>query len=151
MIRYYLYIINFVTKNFTTNSRGVTLAEAVLAAAVMVFVMSGILGFFIHCSLLNEGNCNSSVAMDHAQYIMEEIRDTTFSQIQSNINNGIWDLNATVLANAPYNLVVLNNEFIDTEVFQAGDPLGFSVTVIWNDRKQRARNIAFRTLLTDYQ
>ena len=133
------------------HSKGLTLTELLLAAAILAFVLCGVVALFVNCSFLNEANRNLTVAMTHAQYIMEEIRDSGFSQVESNINNGNWNLNAAVIGATPYNLSALNSEAINTGVSQSGDPLGVSVTVSWNDRRQRARSITLDTRLTDYQ
>ncbi len=131
--------------------RGLTLTELVLAAAILAFVLCGLILLFVNCSFLNEANRNLTTAATHAQYIMEEIRNTSFAQVKSKIDNGDWDLDTLAIESEPYNLTALNNEFIDAQVTQSGNPLGVSVTVTWNDRRQRARSVSLRTLLTDFQ
>jgi Tfp pilus assembly protein PilE len=137
-------------RQIIANSKGVTLIETVLAVAIMLFVFSGILTLFVHCTFLNETNRNLSSAMVHSQYIMEQIIDTTFYQIESNINNGNWDLDENDIESAPYDLTALKNESIDTQVFQSGNPLGVSVRVDWSDRWGRARFTTLETLATDH-
>ena len=122
-----------------------------LAAAILAFVLCGLLALFVYCIFLNESNRNLSIAMNHAQYIIEEIRNTPFSQIESGINNGNWDLDVDAIGADPYSLTALNNESIDAGVSQSGDPLGISITVGWDDRRQRSRSITLQTLLTNYQ
>jgi hypothetical protein len=133
------------------HSKAVTLTELLLAAAILAFVICGLILLFVNCSFLNEANRNLTVAMSHAQYIMEEIRNTTFGQIEQNIDNDNWDLDEDAISSAPYSLSALNNEFVDTGVTQSGDPLGVSVSVSWNDRRQRPRSVVLNTLLTDFQ
>jgi hypothetical protein len=85
---------------------------------------------------------------------MEEIKDaaeTDFTQLESRINNGDWDLNAIQIQAAPYNLTVLSNESIDTNVTVSGNPLGVSVIVRWNDRGQRPRSAELATLIANYK
>lgn len=132
------------------NSKGSTLTETVLAVAITVFVFSGILTLFIHCSLLNEGNRNIGSAIAHAQYIMEQVTNTAFYQIETIINNGYWDLDEDDIRSDPYYLTALNNESIDTQIFQNGNPLGVSVKVDWNDRWGRARFTVLETLISDH-
>lgn len=135
-------------------SRGFTLSELLLAAAILVFVLAGLLALFINCLLLNEANRNLSAATTHAQYIMEQIKDaaeTDFTPLAANINSGNWDLNASQIGSSPYNLTALSNENIDTAVSQSGNPLGVSVTVQWDDRPGRSRSTQLDTLIADYQ
>jgi prepilin-type N-terminal cleavage/methylation domain-containing protein len=137
-----------------STNKGFTLPELLLAAAILVFVLAGLLVLFINCLILNEANRNLAVALTHAQYIMEEIRDTAdadFTQLESRINNGVWDLNASQIQAAPYNLTALSNESIDTNITQSGNPLGVSVIAHWNDRGQRPRSVELDTLITNYK
>ena len=134
-------------------NRGFSLAEILLAVAILAFVLVGLLALFINCLVLNESNRNLTVATTHAQYIMEEIRNMDFTQLESKINNGDWDLNATQIQSAPYNLNALNNESINTEYVIQSDVnlLGISVIVTWNDRGQRPRNVELDTLIANYK
>lgn len=134
--------------------RGFTLSELLLSAAILVFVLAGLLALFINCMILNEANRNLSIATTHAQYIMENIKDaadTDFSQLESAINNGAWDLDASEIQSDPYNLTALSNESIDTNVTGSGNPLGIAVIVQWNDRGQRSRSTELDTLIANYQ
>lgn len=131
-----------------------TLSELLLAAAILVFVLAGLLALFLNCLILNEANRNLTVATSHAQYIMEEIKDasdTDFTQLESKINNGDWDLNDIQIQAAPYNLTALSNESIDANVTVNGNPLGISVIVQWNDRGQRLRSTELVTSIANYQ
>jgi len=128
-----------------------TLAEVLIATVFLTVVFSGILMLVISCMLLNEANRNSTVAITHAQYIMEEVRDTSFGSVQGAINSGVWDLDATELASAPYNLVVLNSELIDTSVTTVGSLLEIIVDISWQDRKGRGRSDQLITRIANYQ
>src|SRR3989338_6633303 len=100
---------------------GFTLSELLLAAAILVFVLAGLLAIFANCLILNEANRNLTVARSHAQYIIDEIKDAAeldLAQLESRINNGDWDLNASQIQAVPYNFTVLSNESIDTNVTQ---------------------------------
>ena len=132
---------------------GFTLSELLLAAAILVFVLAGLLALFANCLILNEANRNLIVATSHAQYIMEEIKNAAepdFAQLES----GDWDLDESQIQSAPYNLTALSNETIDTNVTQQdNDPdlLIVSVIVQWNDRGQRPRSAQLETLIANYQ
>ncbi len=138
-------------------NRGFTLSELLLAAAILAFVLAGLLALFANCLILNEANRNLTVATSHAQYIMEEIRDSgdaDFTQLESKINNHDWDLNASQIQSAPYNLTALSNESIDTNVTRKDNNpnlLIVSLIVHWNDRGQRQRSVELDTLIVNYK
>ena len=131
-----------------SKTKGLTLAELLLTAAIMAFVLCGLLILFVNCSFLNDANRNLVVAMTHIQYILEDIRNTDFTGLESTITTGSWDWNeGDIVSN---NLISLPNEYIDTNVFQSGNPLGVSVRVTWRDRRGRDRSREIQTLITDY-
>lgn len=130
---------------------GFTLAELLLGAIILAFALTGLLMLFTKCILLNAVNRNLAMAASHAQYIMEELRDTNFSGLEAAILTGNWDLNKSQLESSPYELMGLTNEQVDTNVFESGNPLGVSVTVTWDDREQPQRNLELRTRMTNYQ
>lgn len=134
--------------------KGFTLSELLLAAAILAFVLAGLLALFIKCLSLNDSNRNLTVAVTHAQYIMEEIKDAceqNFALAQANITNGNWNLSRAQLQSAPYNLSALNDETISTAVTQSANPLGVSVTVSWKDANGRQRNTQLDTLFPNYK
>lgn len=139
------------------SSKGFTLPELLLAAAILAFVLTGILLLFINCMLLNAANRNLALATAHAEYIMEDIKGTDFTGLEARINdnNGTptgWDFNAAQiqsLLSAPDKSTVLDTETISTTV-SGSDPLEVLVVVGWLDRGAKNRNIELRTLITDY-
>ncbi|MGE5197242.1 MAG: type IV pilus modification PilV family protein [Deltaproteobacteria bacterium] len=132
------------------SKKGLTLSEVIIAVVIMVFVVAGILAFFVNCVFLNTYSRNRVSAVLHAQYILEEIKShSDFVQLDTKIKNGNWDLNIAKLVSAPYNFVALTNEYIDTNIFQTGDPMGISVRVSWQDRGQLNRTVELRTLKTN--
>src|SRR3989338_8491343 len=128
------------------NSKGFTLGEVILAAAILVFALSGLLSLFISCALLNEANRNRSVAMAHAQYIMEEIKHTDFGSIQNKIESGDWDWDESEIENA--GLVKIKGESVDVGV-SGSDPLEVTATVAWNDRLGANKNITLESAFTE--
>ena len=126
---------------------GFTLAEVILAAAILVFALAGLLFLFISCMLLNESSRNRSIAITHAQFVLEEIKNTNFDVIETNINAGNWNWDEAEIENE--NLPVLKSEAIETTVSASGDPAGVLVTVSWQDRLGAYRNITLNSLFTD--
>ena len=126
---------------------GFTLAEVILAAAILVFALAGLLALFISCMLLNESSRNRATAIAHAQYVMEEIKNTNFDNIETNINAGNWNWDETEIA--ANDLPVLRAEAIETTVSASGDPAGVLVTVSWQDRLGGAQTISLTSIFTD--
>ena len=87
------------------------------------------------------------MATGHAQLVLEEIKNTNFDNIETNINAGNWDWDESeITAN---DLPVLRNEAVDTAVSDSGDPLGVLVTVSWQDRLGGAQTISLTSIFTD--
>jgi len=120
--------------------RAFTLTELLLAAAILAFALTGLLMIFINCIFLNDANRNLTIAFTHAQFAMEEIKNTDFASIASQT----WN-NATIISKG---LVPLNSESIIITV-TGTEPLDVLVTVNWKDRGVRDRSTVLRTLITE--
>jgi len=131
--------------------KGLTLMEVLMAAVFLIVVLSGIIRLFASCMFLNEDNRNSTVAVTHAQYILEEVRSTAFATIQGMISGGLWDLDTAGLSAAPYNWTTLTNEAVDTSVTPVGNTLEVTVDVSWQDRRGAVRNEQLVTRIANYQ
>ena len=117
------------------------------ATTILVVALCCLLEFYVNCLFLNDATRNLTLASSHAQYIMEEIKNSDFTGLESAITSGSWDWQSEdIIAK---NLVFLRNESIDTGIFRSGNPLGISVRVSWNDRNGRARQKELQTLVTD--
>jgi len=129
--------------------RGFTLTELLFALAILTFVLCGLLNVFVNCLFLNESSRNTTLAISHAQYIMENIKNSDFATLEAAILNENWNWYVEDITS--HNLVSLPNESIITNVFQSPDPLGVSVRVEWSDRTGRNQQYReLQTLLTDY-
>lgn len=134
------------------NRKGFTLAELLLATALMALVLCGLLALFVSCTVVNGSSRNLTTATAHARYILEDIRAAGLTGLEARINSGGttgWDMSAADLL-AAYGLTTLSNESVATQVTQTGDPLGVSVTVNWNDRGRRPRSITLQTAITNF-
>jgi len=76
---------------------------------------------------------------------MEDIRNTTFGNISTNITNGNWDWDAGTVALK--GLHALNSESIATSV-SGSDPVDVTVTVSWHDLNGRVRSFNLRTYIS---
>lgn len=120
---------------------GFTLSELLLAMGILAFVLTALLALFLNIMFLNDGNRNLTVAITHAQHIMEEIREAGFTNL---------DLDTPTELQAHNLAPLLINERIVTVVNNPGDPLDYSVIVRWRDRGLRDRSTELRTLITNY-
>jgi Tfp pilus assembly protein PilE len=128
--------------------KGLTLIEVLIAAAVLIVSCSLVFLLFTNCIILNESNRNLTLAVSHAQYILEEIKNTNFSSIKTSIDGGTWDWTIATLSG--HELTALTNEEITTS--EAGtdpDLLNITVTVNWQDRGGRNRTITMQTLMAE--
>ena len=133
--------------------KGFTLSELLIAALIIVTSFTALLASFVACLILNEANRNLLLAASHAQYVMEEIKDTVsesggFSTIANNSNaygNTHWDWDLVAI-NAK-NLVALKDESIYVDM-TGETSLNVVVTVNWHDRGNRDRSTTLETIIT---
>jgi len=95
---------------------------------------------------LNQSNRNMILALSHAQYVLEDIKNTAFSEIKTKIDNGDWDWNTSAIA--AKGLAALDSEVIDTSHGLVNNPLEVIVGIRWKDRRQRQRQTELRTLVS---
>ena len=129
-------------------SKGLSLVELLISAAILAFVLCGFLVLFNNCIFLNRSDRNLTTAMSHAQYVMEDIKNTPFAQIEDAITNHNggplgWDY-LTAPDIAAQGLNPLPNEAINTNCDPVSNPLEVWVDVIWDD--PRPMNTGLRTL-----
>jgi len=84
---------NFERKDITTvRSRSFTLVELLIAAAILVLSLSGILVSYLACLELAEMSKNSSTALHEVKSKLEEIQNTVFNQIKATYDNATFTL-----------------------------------------------------------
>ena len=127
------------------NNKSFTLPELLIAAIIMAVAFLMILTIYANSSYLDEAGRNLIVATSHADFVMEDIRNTTFSSISTNINSGNWNWNSTNITAAQ--LTPMNNESIATQV-SGTNPLDVTVTVTWRDSQQKNRTKVLETLIS---
>lgn len=119
-----------------------TLVELLLASAILVVTLSGLAALFSYILVLNETNRNKYSALNHAEFVMEEIKNTTFSGIVTAIQNGNWDWNSSAISS--HGLVALTGEQIDTSV-SGTTILDVTTVVSWQDTGGRQRSLTVTT------
>jgi len=126
---------------------GFTLLELMIGACVLILGLVALISAYIGCFALNESARNLTIATNHAQCLMEKIRDYN---IPSNITQEDWTTWAATDLPDGGGCNTLNNETINV-TYPSGtgaNPLEILVTVNWTE-KNRSRSVQFSTLLTE--
>lgn len=124
------------------NNKAFTLAELILAAAITAFAFSAILLGILTYSLIGKKARQITIATGHAEYVLEEIKDSTISQIQStdwtqwSRDEGLVDLDK---GDNPETITVSTS---------GTNPHLIQVTVAW-DEDGAPRNIDFYTKVAE--
>lgn len=125
--------------------RAFSLAELLLVAALLGYTLSVVLLTFFGGARLNEETRNLISATTHAEFVMESIKNSTFSSLVTNINSGTWTWNTTTITSN--GLTALNSESITT-TSSGTNPVDVTVTVSWKDTQGRSRSEILRTLIS---
>lgn len=139
---------------------GLTLAELLLAAAILAFALSSLLAVFLSCFFLNAANRNLTIASSHTQYVMEEIKnESSLQAIRDKISSeGVWDtakISSEGLQALPDEVITVcccNSLCTGTNPCiscPSGNILGINITVAWKDRGLRDRNLSLVTLMAE--
>jgi prepilin-type N-terminal cleavage/methylation domain-containing protein len=126
-------------------NKGFSLVEVIVAAGILGFALSSLLMFFTNSVALNENARNMTVAMTHAEFVLEEVRNTPYATAITQIDayNWTWSTPSGIYAKG---LSPLNNEMITTTRSNTLPP-EVTVTVNWQDAHQRSRSLAFGTII----
>jgi type II secretory pathway pseudopilin PulG len=128
------------------SNKAFSFPELLVAVAILSFTLTGILASLIHTMILNNASSNLTVATSHAEIVLEQIRNTSFANISTNISDGNWNWSASTIASN--NLTPLNSEAISVQ--SSGTTLlDITATVTWKDLQQRSRSTSLRTLVSN--
>lgn len=120
------------------SKKGASFAEIMLAVGILGIAIVALMALYSNCVFLSARAERMTVAITHAQYVLEHLRNSTIAEIEA----GDW---STWAANQ--GLDTLSNEVIT--VTDAGtDPLSVTVAVSWQDRSG-TQSISFTTKITD--
>ena len=126
---------------------GFTLLELMIGAAVLIVALVGLIAAYVGCFTLNESARNLTTASNHAQCIMEEIRDRNSDY---NITQEDWTTWASTDLPDGGSCNTLDNESI-VVTYPSGtgaNPLEILVTVNWAE-KGRQRSMQAATLFAE--
>lgn len=127
------------------SARGFTLAELLISTLILAFALTQVLVLFMNCVASNENSRNLSSAISHAEFVLEDIRNTTFSSVATGITNGTWNY-ADAAAVTTAGLSALKGESIATQS-SGTNPLDVTVTVGWQNHGGGAKTKSLRTLI----
>lgn len=111
--------------------KGFTLSELMIAAAIMLIAILGLLTVFINSIVLNESNANLVMAVNDAQYVLEQIKALAYDDIDSY---------------NPLNFTINNDNIVpELSVQNISTALkNVTITISWTER-QRPRSVQLST------
>ncbi|NTV28597.1 MAG: type II secretion system protein [Candidatus Omnitrophica bacterium] len=130
------------TVNKAPSSAGFTLVEIILAAGILGIILSVMLSFFVNAIALNKASRDLTIAVSHAQYVLEDIRNASFYNVPSQIDSGVWTWDAKAVTDK--GLHPLKNEQITTTKVGT-ELLTVTVTVTWGDASGRPESLVLMT------
>lgn len=131
------------------SNKGISLTELLATTFITGMTALSLIGVILNTSILNEYNKERTLAVVHAQQIMEEIRNTNFTGLEMAINNGILNITTNQLSTYPYNFTTLPSETINTSVVSGGNPLRIQVSVNWLAKGKAARSYTLESIRTN--
>lgn len=105
--------------------KSLTLVELMISAVLFLVVISGLLSTFVACMLLTRANSHLVIAVDDAQYLLEEVKGLSYNDII------LAYLNANYPASHFSNL---DNESISFDINTVSGLKEVIVTVDWDER-----------------
>ena len=124
---------------------GFTLPELLVSTAIMGYALSVMVLSFFRNYALNETSRNLTVATSHVNYVLENIRNTSFSSISTNISNGNWNLSSSGITSL--GLTPINTETITT-TSSGTTLLTVTVTATWKDLQSRTQSKSMQTQIS---
>ena len=114
------------------NKKGFTLIELIAAVSITVLVVMGSLLSFMYLMILADASVNLTIAVNDAQFVLEQLKGTLYASILSYV--------APVFSNLP-------NETITLSRSVGANLATVSVNVSWLEKGQ-ARNYVLSTCIS---
>jgi len=64
-------------------NKGFTLLELMIAAAILLIALSGLLSTFVYSLLINETSNNLVIAANDAQYVLEQMKSFSYNDLEN--------------------------------------------------------------------
>ncbi len=112
-----------------SSSKGFTLLELLIASTILLFAISGLLYAFVSAQVMSESNRNLVTAANDAQFVLEQMKNLSYSQL------GAYALPA---------FTHLNDETLTLTRTIGPKTADVTVTVNWTER-QRSRSFQLAT------
>lgn len=128
---------------FLSSRKGVTFPEVIISIGILGFALTALLNGMVAVINLNKVSRNTTMALSHAEYVLESIRSTPYTDVVFAVDSGRWTLQGGKIAEE--GLAPLKNEMIVTSRDGFG-PLVINVVVQWEDAGGRQRSIDLSTI-----
>jgi Tfp pilus assembly protein PilV len=110
----------------SARGRGFTLSELMITFVILLVAILGLLALLMNCIFMNELNNNLVIGVNDAQYVLEQIKNLSYSQISSYVNN----FNPSQFTN-------LNSEQVTFPTANIGANIAqITVRVSWQERSR---------------
>jgi len=107
------------------SGRGFTLSELMIASAIMLIAILGLFTAIINCIFLNESNNHLVMAVNDAQYVLEQIKGLAYD----NINDFITAFDQSQFRDLNNQSITFPNTVIGTSI------ANITVKVNWDERQ----------------
>jgi type II secretory pathway pseudopilin PulG len=124
-------------------SSGLTFVEIIVTVAILSFALTTLLKFFVDSMNLNALSRDVTLAVSHAQYVLEDIRSSS-GVIKDQIDSGVWDLDTDGEFNGR-SLLRIKNETIDVS-HDGATPLTITTVITWQMDNGRQEQLTFVTV-----
>ncbi|MBF0485331.1 MAG: prepilin-type N-terminal cleavage/methylation domain-containing protein [Candidatus Omnitrophica bacterium] len=112
-----------------SSRKGFSMVEILVATGVLGFALAASVTFFINSLVLSEGARNRTIAISHARFVLEDIRNSGYNKASARLASKYWDWDTKAIATK--GLFSLPSETIITTKTGAGGILTVTVTVTW--------------------
>jgi type II secretory pathway pseudopilin PulG len=111
------------------SKKGFTLLEILFTCGIILLVVVGLLTTFVYCFLLNQTNHNLVIALNDAQYVLEQVKNLAY--------NDIAGYSPPVFSN-------LADENVDITASVGSKIAELTVNVSWTERSN-SKNVSLST------
>ncbi len=124
--------------------KGFSLVEIMVTVGILAAALGGMMFLFSNSVVLNEDSRNTTLALSHIQFVLEDIRNTPYAMDLARIKIGDWAWDQAKISG--HGLTPLHEERITVEALGT-DPLTVTVIATWKNTYRRARTLAISTIM----